>query len=542
MASLLGLSGEPRFKVEAYERAAQVVSTLGEELAERVEEDSLRELQGIGPALSKQIQELWNTGSSARLEQLRAQHPPGAAELVRVAGMTARRIQAISAALQVASVEQLRDACTAGLVRGLPGFGAKTEAKLLAASEAALRPKATEPEPLLLSEGLVLLERLQAELAHAELASYVVGPARRGEELLDGLDLLVTDEPRACERLSRLRVVLRIERKASKVFLADGVVLRLHVATTERLGNELVRTSGSEQHVAALAERAAQRGVRLESREFRSEAELYGALELPVAPPELRGERLELTPCAFADLIQLGDVVGLVHCHTSYSDGRNSVLEMARAAHELGMRYITITDHSPSAHYAGGASIDALKRQWDEIARAQEQVPIRILRGTESDILSDGSLDYPDAILEQLDVVIASIHARHKQDRSTMTARLRRALSLPLFKVWGHALGRMLRHRDAIDCDVPELFDVLASSRGAIELNADPHRLDLPPRWIPAARERGIPFVISVDAHSTRGFAALRYGVTMARRGGLTRNEVLNTLPADEFARAVRPT
>jgi DNA polymerase (family 10) len=214
---------------------------------------------------------------------------------------------------------------------------------------------------------------------------------------------------------------------------------------------------------------------------------------------------------------------------------------MAQAAHALGMKYITVTDHSPTARYAAGVSVDDLRRQWDEIAAAQELVPIRILRGAESDILADGLLDYPDAIVEQFDVVIASIHARYRQDRTTMTARLARALELPVFKIWGHALGRILNQRDPIDCDVPALLDVLARSPGAIELNADPHRLDLPPRFIPDARARGIPFVVSVDAHSTNGFGVLGYGVTMARRGGLQKHEVLNTLPVEQFMAAVRP-
>ena len=168
-------------------------------------------------------------------------------------------------------------------------------------------------------------------------------------------------------------------------------------------------------------------------------------------------------------------------------------------------------------------------------------MPIRILRGTESDILADGSLDFPDSVLEQFDVLIASIHSRHRMDRAAMTERIRRALSLPLFKIWGHALGRILNHRDPIDCDVPALLDALASTRGAVEVNADPHRLDLPPAWIPAVRERNIPFVISVDAHSTKGLGVLRYGITMARRGGIKKSEVLNARSADAFAVAVRP-
>jgi DNA polymerase (family 10) len=240
-------------------------------------------------------------------------------------------------------------------------------------------------------------------------------------------------------------------------------------------------------------------------------------------------------------LLTTADIRGMVHCHTTYSDGRASIEEMARAAEALGMQYITITDHSPSAHYAGGVTVDRLKEQWDEIAAVQERVKIRILRGTESDILQDGALDYPDEVLERFDVVIASIHSRHKLDRERMTERLVRAMSLPIFKIWGHALGRMLLSRDPIDCDVPEVLDALAGTRGAIELNADPHRLDLPPAWIPAARARGLSFVVSVDAHSTKGLNVLPLGVQLARRGGLRRHEVLNTLPADELAARVRP-
>jgi DNA polymerase (family 10) len=226
-------------------------------------------------------------------------------------------------------------------------------------------------------------------------------------------------------------------------------------------------------------------------------------------PPELRqgGDEIQQAEQAsFEDLVKLQDIVGMVHCHTDYSDGQNSILEMARAAQELGMQYITITDHSMSAQYARGVPLHRLYQQWDEISAAQQQVQIQILRGTELDILAEGQLDYPDAVLEQFDVLIASIHARHRADRATMSERLVRALSFPLFKIWGHPLGRILNHRPPIDCDLPAVLDALAQSAGAIEINADPHRLDLPPAWIPAARERGIPFVISVDAHSTRGF------------------------------------
>jgi DNA polymerase (family 10) len=266
---------------------------------------------------------------------------------------------------------------------------------------------------------------------------------------------------------------------------------------------------------------------------------------MPCIPPELREDEGEIEAALGgtlpADLLTLGDIQGMVHCHTRYSDGRNSVLEMARAAEALGMRYLTITDHSPTAVYAHGLSLERLERQWEEIDRAQEQTGVRILRGTESDILADGSLDYPDDVLARLDVIVASIHTRHGMDEAAMTRRVGAALALPVFKIWGHARGRLIGRRPPFACRMDEILDTAASARVAIEVNGDPHRLDLDPHWIRAARARGLRFVISVDAHSVSELGNLRYGVDTARRGWVRRGEVLNTLPAAEFAAAVKP-
>jgi DNA polymerase (family 10) len=232
----------------------------------------------------------------------------------------------------------------------------------------------------------------------------------------------------------------------------------------------------------------------------------------------------------------------MVHCHTVYSDGADTVEVMARAAQAMGMRYLTITDHSPTASYAGGLSLDRLRRQWDEIARVQERMPgLTILRGTESDILADGRLDYPDAVLEELDVVIASIHNRHRMDDTQMTRRLVQAMRQPWFKIWGHALGRYVLRRPPIACRVEEVLDAAAESRVAIEVNGNPHRLDMEPRWQREAARRGLRFVVSTDAHSTAELQHLRYGIAMARRGLLRAADVLNTQSLPDFRRAVRP-
>jgi DNA polymerase (family 10) len=545
-AALLRFTGEGRFTVEAYERAAQVVAAVDAELAGRIEQDSLEELPGIGAALSRQIKELWNTGNSALLERLRREQPAGAAELMRVPGLTPRRIRALSQALDISSIDGLIAACVAGQVRTVPGFGAKTEQKLLEACRQFLDRKPEAPPRLLLSEARAILTTLSEGLRTAASRVEIAGSVRRGEELNDELALIAVGEPETViARLRELRGVLRVDPISRRAVLSAGVPLAVHPCDPARAGGVWAEATGNAAHWAELCRRAERRGIDLRERSFSSEEELYATLGLVWIPPELRRGETEFEAAegsGFADLVELADIRGFIHCHTTYSDGRASVLEMASAAHARGMQYITITDHSPSAHYASGVSLDRLKQQWDEIAEAQERVPIRIFRGTESDILSDGSLDYPDAVLEQFDVIIASIHARYRQDRATMTARLRRALSLPLFKIWGHALGRILNHRPAIDCDVPALLDALADSRGAIELNADPHRLDLPAEWILEARRRGIPFVISVDAHSPQGLGVLPDGVVQARRGGLNRAEVLNTSSAEAFCAAVRPT
>jgi DNA polymerase (family 10) len=555
IATLLEFSGASKFRVNAYRRGAQIVNTLGDELGTLVEQARLEEFEGIGPTLSRQIEELWNTGSSELLLELRRAQPEGVVELVQVEGLTPRRIRALTGALGIRSVEELKAACAAGRVAGVPGFGPKTEARLLESAERWLRRGEAVPEPLLLATALPLAELFRARLERVVLRVELAGALRRGEELVRELEfVIVGDVERALSYVTGLRQVLRVDPGSRTAALTGGATLRLHVAEPDDVGGALVVATGDDAHVAALSARAEARGFTLTTqdgvapaapeRAFASEADVYAALDCSLVPPELRRGGDVLASAErddFADLVELGDIAGIVHCHTVYSDGKHGVLEMAQAAHALGMKYITITDHSPTAHYARGVTLERLKAQWDEIAAVQAQVPIRILRGTESDILGDGSLDFPAAVLEDFDVVIASIHARHRMDRETMTARLLHAMSLPIYKIWGHALGRILNHRAPIDCDVLAVLDALAKAGGAVEINADPHRLDLPPVWIPAARERGLPFVISVDAHSTRGLEVLRYGVTMARRGGVRKREVLNTRDADEFARAVRP-
>jgi DNA polymerase (family 10) len=390
-----------------------------------------------------------------------------------------------------------------------------------------------------LFDALEISERIRRHVGGAAEVSTL----RRRHELIGEIALLAS-EPAALARFVSHPEVVRIESQTERgvsVRLAGGVRASLAVTEPELFAAALLIRTGSAEHVAKLEARASARGLVLERIAAESEAELYRRLELPYIPPELREDLGELEAEEEPELVELTDIRGMVHCHTLYSDGRATIEEMARAADLLGVEYLTITDHSPSAFYARGVELDRLKEQWDEIAEVQERVKVRLLRGTESDILADGSLDYPDSILEQLDVVIASIHSRHQMGEDAMTERIVRAMKHPVFKIWGHPLGRLLLKRDPIPCRVEEVLDVMSEQRAAIEISGDPDRMELEPRWIRAARARGIPFVVSVDAHSTRALGHLELGVHLARRGGVRASEVLNAAGAEQFLASVRP-
>jgi DNA polymerase (family 10) len=556
-ADLLALTGREPFRARAYERGARVLEGLSEPDFERVvAEGRLTTLAGIGQGLAAVIGDLRGTGRSETLEKVRGSLPAGARDLGRIPSLGLRKIQALHAALRVDTVEALRAACEAGRVRTVKGFGEKTERRILEsirALDAASSDDAPAPSRVLLPHALDVAERV---LAHVRAipgvtAAEVAGDLRRWTETVDRLVVvLASPRPEGAldAALSSPLLVSRGTRDGlvARTTLVTGLPLELRATTPDHWAATLLAATGSDGHLRDLAPLARARKVDLEHAPGQDEAQLYRRLGLPYIPPELREGVGEVEAAQAGtlpdDLVTPDDVQGLVHCHTVYSDGRHTIEQMARAADALGMRYLTITDHSPTAFYANGLAVDRLRAQWDELARAQEGVAVRLLRGTESDILADGALDYPDRILEQLDVIIASIHARHRMDAARMTERIVRAMRHPCFKIWGHALGRLLLSRPPIEAHVEAILDVIAESRAAIEINGDPHRLDLEPRFLRAARERSIRFVVSTDAHATGELRNVRYGVAMARRGWVRRGEVLNTWDVDAFVRAVSPT
>ena len=563
IAALLELKGgKDRFKARAYQTGARVIAGLGEDFGAVVEADGLTSLRGIGDALASQIKQLYLTGQSSVLRGLKKDFPPGIIELSGVPGLSIAKIAVLHEALGITSIPELKAAAEAGKIKSIKGFGAKTEEKLIETlSNHHQRQK--KEQRLHLHRALATAEQISNYLTttHDKVEIDFAGSLRRWKETVGTIRIVAkTKHPAALiEYFLHFPLIVQVEEQTKTsciVRLAEGARVSLVAVSPAEFALALLTETGSQAHLAKLQEIAnngkarSKRGKSsarptVQSSTPKTEAELYRRWDMQYIPPELREDEGEIEAALAGklpeDLITLDDIQGMVHCHTTYSDGKHSVEEMARAAEAMGMKYITITDHSPTAFYAGGVTVERLKRQWDEIAAVQEKVKVKILRGTESDIVADGHLDYPDKILEQFDVIVASIHSRYKMDSAKMTKRIVTAMRQPVFKIWGHALGRLIQRRPPFECDIEKILDVIAESRAAIEVNGDPWRLDMEPRWLREARKRKIRFTISVDAHSTGALNNLKYGIGMARRGWVRKAEVLNTLSAKSFQKAVKP-
>jgi DNA polymerase (family X) len=565
IAALLELKGgKDRFKARAYQAGARVIAGLSDDIGEVVLENRLTSLRGIGDALASQIEQLYLTGESSVLRGLKKEFPPGILELSALPGLSISKIKTLHDALGVTSVAELKAAAEAGKIRDIKGFGAKTEAKLLE-TIAGHRQRAKSEDRLHLHRALQsatsVVNYLETSRDATEVA--IAGSLRRWKETIGTIRLVANSKhpTRLIEHFLRFPLIVETIEKmeeAAIVRLADGARVSVVAARPAEFALALLTETGSRAHVNKLQQLAdgsgADAGAKRKrvkpaagkAKQVSGEAEIYQQLGLSYIEPELREDAGEIEAALKGtlptDVITLADIRGMVHCHTTYSDGKHSIEEMARAAEAMGMKYLTITDHSPTAFYAGGVTIDQLKRQWEEIDEVQQKVKVKLLRGTESDIVADGRLDYPDRILEQFDVIVASIHSRYKMDSAKMTKRIVTAMRQPVFKIWGHALGRLIQRRPPFDCDIEHILDVVAESRAAIEINGDPWRLDMEPRWVREARKRKIKFVISVDAHSTGAMNNLKYGVAMARRGWLRKSEVLNALGVAGFQKAVKPS
>ena len=548
IAQIMDLKGgQYRFKAKAYNAGARAIQAVAD-LDRLVREDRLTSLPRIGDALAAQIRQLYLTGESSVLIELRKEFPAGIVELSSVPGLSVQKIRILTEELGITSIAELKAAAEAGKLREVKGFGPKTEARLLKQLATPVeKPKRRLHLHHAWNTADQVVDYLKAIDGVVEVS--VAGSLRRWVETVDVIEIVAgTDDPQSLiEKLLQFPSILSSHLEDENTCVAqfsDGAQVRLTAVPPEDFCLTLFVKTGSQAHLERVQQYAERKKLNF-AKLPRTEEQLYKRLGMAYIPPELREDQGEIEAAIAKklpeELVTEADIKGIVHCHTTYSDGIHTLDAMVRGAEAMGMKYITITDHSPTAIYANGLNVDRLKRQWDEIDELQEQVSIKILRGTESDIIATGNLDYPDNVLEKFDVIVASIHARYKMDAAKMTERITAAMRQPVFKIWGHALGRLLERRAPIECDVERILDVIAESKAAIEINGDPYRLDLEPRWVREARKRKIRFVISTDAHSVKALHNVKYGVAMARRGWVTRKEVLNTLSPAAFAKAVKP-
>lgn len=550
---LLELKGENPFKVRAYANAVRALETLPEPLEKLVAEQRLDEVDGIGKAIAEKITTLVTTGKLPQYEELRESFPPDILTLFELQGLGAKKIKALYDALGVSSLTSLERACKNGSVAALPGFGEKTAAKLLEAIEHRKKNAGT----FLLGDVAPIASRLLDDLrSHPEiLRAEVAGSYRRGKEVVHDLDLIVAtreaklvSEDFAGHELVE-RVIAAGATKTS-VILKNGLQCDLRVVSGAEFPFAIQYFTGSKEHNVRLRSRALERGWSLneyrfseaEGRKLREpipevqdEADIYRSLGLRWIPPELREDRGELDAAekgALPNLIDVHNLRGTFHNHTVASDGRATLEQMAEAAMELGMEYLGIADHSKSSVQANGLDARRLAAQREQIARLNEGYEgFRLFAGTECDILKDGSLDFPDDVLASLDYVVASVHGSFSMGEAEMTKRIIKAISNPHVTMLGHLTGRLLTMREGYRVDVPAIIEAAAETGTIIELNANPRRLDMDWRWWPLAKEKGVKCSINPDAHSTHGLQDLVFGIRAARKGWLTRDDVINCLP-----------
>ena len=522
-AALLDLSGASFYTSRAYRRAAETIRSTQAPIAELVAADRIQELSGIGPGIAGRLRELVETGRIAELDELEREVQPELVGLGRFLGVTPKRMVEIGRALEISTAEEFRTAARAGRLTSVPGIGPQTEQRLLAALDREGKPQ--PQKGLTLNRARALLE----EIATALGGDVAGDPRRWADASFDFAVVCSTADPRPVldtfEALPSIVSVLeRAERRAVGVTV-EGVPVELVAAEPARFGTELLVATGARTYVEGLGDLPA----------APDEESVYAALGIPWCPPELREAPFRGEPPL---LLTRDDIRGDLHMHSTWSDGKATILEMATAAKELGYEYIAICDHTPNVRVVPGLDADDLRRQGDEIAAVNEELaPFRVLRGTEVDIRADGMLDLPDDVLAELDWVQLSLHAGQRQGRAELTRKVTEAMRHPAVRALSHPKGRIINHRPPNELDLERTFEVALETGVALETNGLPDRLDLSGPEIKQAVEAGVPIVVSTDAHSVRGLENMRLAVHTARRGWATAADVVNTRPLSEVLR-----
>jgi DNA polymerase (family 10) len=564
-ADLLEIDGQDSFRVRSYRNAAEAIEALPQQIADLIQEPKkLLEIHGIGKGMQANLLQLFKEGRIEAHTELLKKYRPSMLELLKIQGLGPKTIALIWSAHQVSDLEGVEKLAREGKIRELPRMGEKHELKLLKAIEDYRRIAGR----FLLDTAEQLAEKLVEHLLATPGIEKVTpaGSLRRGRETVGDLDILVTGKGciEAESRQTLIELLLRfpglmdvIAQGENKVSFRhrNGMQVDVRLLPPESFGAAMQYFTGSKAHNVALRQRALKMGFTLNEYALATledekpvagatEEEIYFKLKLDFIPPELRenlGEIEAAAGHALPMLIEPSDIRGDVHMHTVETDGRNTIEEMAEAARERGYEYMAITDHSKNLAFANGLTDERALEHIARIRAVEKKMKgIRIFAGVEVDILGDGSLDLSDSVLEQMDIVIASVHSQFNQDRATMTARLLKAIANPHTSLIGHPTGRQLLRRDAYQFDFDAVLKAAAKHKVAMELNSYPERLDLNDVHLRMAKQHGVKIVINTDSHHTSHMEKLRYGITQARRAWLTKDDILNTLPLQNFAQAMK--
>ncbi len=558
IADMLQIKGENVHRVLAYRRAAENINALSQDLHDLWQAETLTEIPGIGKTIAGKIDELLRTGQLEFLERLKEEVPLGVVEMLSIPDVGPKTAARMWQELGLTSVEEVERAARAGKIQTLSRMGKKTEANILAGIEALKRRSGRTPLGLAWPLAATMLDALaglpgvRATSPFGKLRTMVAGSLRRMRDTIGDVDLLVAAAPEHAEgimahfrQLPQVYEVLVSGPTKTSIRTHDGLQVDLRVLEPARWGTALQYFTGSQAHNVRMRERARAQGLSLSENSFKredggeilcaEEAEVYATLGLPWIPPELREDHGEFDG-DLPDLITMADIRGDLQMHSTWSDGVNSVAEVAEAALARGLEYILITDHSHSLGIAGGLTAEDLRRQRAEIDAVNERLggKLRVLAGVEMEIRADGTLDYPDEVLAELDLVLASLHTGLRAGRAKTTARMLAAIRNPHVDIIAHPTGRLLGEREGADLDMEAIFRAAAESGTALEINADTHRLDLRDIHARRAVELGVKLTLGSDAHVAEGVGALQYGVATARRGWVTAADVVNTWPLEK--------
>jgi len=563
--NLMQLAGENRFRAIAFDRAAQTIEGLNDEIAKHIEEGTLTDIKGIGKSIAEDIMAYAETGTIPVLVDLKERVPKGLIEWLNISGLGPKNIVKIHQKLGITEITELKEACQSGAVADLPGLGQKSADKIIKSIEYLEKfgERARLDQALEIAEPVFEFVKNLDGVQECEIA----GSLRRSRETIGDVDILVAANPEDAEAVFDqfvnhdlvVEVLGRGDTKSS-VRTENGRQVDLRIVKPEEFPAALMYFTGSKEHNIVMRQRARERGMALNEYglfklndqnetdfdqpvKTSSEEEIYQKLGLNFVPPEHREDRGEFEfyeKHKNMELVSESDIKGVVHAHSTWSDGKYTIRQMAEACMERGYEYLGLTDHSKTAAYAGGLTIDEVKQQWEEIDRLNDEFKsdgkqFKIFKGMESDILSDGSLDYPDEILAGFDFVIASVHSGLSMPLENMMSRFENALKNPYTRIVGHPTGRLLLKREESKLDLNRLIELAVEHNTVIEINANPWRLDLDWRYGNKAKEIGLMTSINPDAHSIEGIDDIRYGVMIARKAKFEPARVLNTKSVEEF-------